>query len=390
MRRRNIVVAIVALLAIGGVLLISRWPEQVDRDQETVDKVAKPAPAPPPTPTEQPTTPAGPGKLTLVGRQVCKECHAENFELHAAHGHASTLALVRDLDVSEKFAGKTFDAGEPYGSYSYHTDEQGRLFATLPHKFGDEPFPLQYALGSGHNGMTFLTLMPKEGGGTAGLEHRVSLFGDGRLDISPGHEKKLPREGIEFFGNTILDAPLDKCVYCHTTSAKIINQEIVDLVANVNCEKCHGPGSEHVRLARASETPPPYSVGRDDWDTESEIQLCGDCHRLPKDISEKELREYPDLLARFQPIGLLRSKCYLESAGQLKCTTCHSPHQSVHLTSNAAQVQNCVNCHLQDSPAHVACPVSPAQGCIECHMPKLEQVNGLTFHDHWIRVREDQ
>ena len=28
---------------------------------------------------------------TFVGRQVCRECHAENFALHAQHGHALSL-----------------------------------------------------------------------------------------------------------------------------------------------------------------------------------------------------------------------------------------------------------------------------------------------------------
>jgi hypothetical protein len=322
-----------------------------------------------------------------VGKQVCKECHAENFQLHADHGHALTFAAVHDSDVGKQFAGKTFDAGEPYGSYTYHTDEQGYLFATLPHKFGDKPFPLQYALGSGHQGITLLTLVPDAELGTAGIEHRVSWYpAEDGLNISPGHSKKTPHADIEFFGDTARGEPLERCVYCHTTTATIANQDILDLLPGVNCEKCHGPGSEHVRQARASSTPPPYSVGRDDWDTESELQLCGDCHRMPKDVSVKELREYSQLLARFQPIGLLRSECYLESAGKLKCTTCHNPHQTIQATTNAEQVQNCVNCHLTDSETHVACPVSPTEGCIECHMPEMEQEHGLTFHDHWIRV----
>ena len=182
-----------------------------------------------------------------------------------------------------------------------------------------------------------------------------------------------------------------KCVYCHTTQGEIVDQEIVGLVPNVNCEKCHGPASEHVRLAGMMLIPPKFSVGRDDWDTESEIQLCGDCHRLPTTVSRKQLREYSDPLTRFQPVGLLRSKCFVESGGKLKCTTCHNPHQTVKAVSTEEHVQNCVNCHLEDSQSHVACPVSPTQGCIDCHMPAIEiEGLGTSFHDHWIRVRQDE
>ncbi len=109
---------------------------------------------------------------------------------------------------------------------------------------------------------------------------------------------------------------------------------------------------------------------------------------MPKDISPKELREYPNLLARFQPVGLLRSECYLESEGQLRCTTCHNPHMAFTAKPKTEYVQDCVNCHVEDSEGHIACPVSPTEGCIECHMPALEFEQGMIFHDHWIRVRE--
>jgi hypothetical protein len=333
-------------------------------------------------------------KATLVGRQVCKECHAENFELHSHHGHASTLARTAgDPDLVNKFAGRSFDAGEPYGTFTYHSDDEGRLFARLAHKFGDKPFPLQFALGSGHNGVTLVTLIPGAEGATAAIEHRVSWFSSpegGRLGISPGHPGKTPREEVEFFGDISRGEALQKCIFCHTTKAKIVGQDIVDVVPGVNCEKCHGAGSEHVRQARADPNPPPYSVGHADWDSESEFQLCGDCHRLPIFISRSELIEYPDLLARFQPVGLLRSRCYLESEGRLRCTTCHSPHATLKQTTMAEHVQTCIECHKEESEDHVACPVSPKQGCIECHMPPLLHEEGLKFHDHWIRVRADE
>lgn len=331
----------------------------------------------------------------LVGKAVCKECHQENFDLHSVHGHAHTFhVLNQSPEIIAKFAGKTFDGGERFGTYHYQAEfdpsqDSGvvqNLKATLPAVFGDEAFPLTYALGSGHNAYTLLTLITEENGETAALEHRASWYqSQDAINITPGHANKLPADGLELFGSISRGDSMEKCVDCHTTSAKIQNEQILDLIPSVNCEKCHGPGSEHVRLAREQSVPPPYSVGRDDWDAESEIQLCGDCHRLPKNISEKELREYPDLLARFQPIGMLRSRCYLESEGELRCTTCHGPHESLHQVSEERHIQNCLNCHT--APNHTLCPVSPREDCIRCHMPAMEQEQGLTFHDHWIRVR---
>lgn len=326
---------------------------------------------------------------TLVGRQVCRECHAENFALHAQHGHASTFHLVSQTDLAETFDGQSFDAGEPYGTYHYHAEGEGRLSVSLPERFEQDRFPLQYALGSGHHAQTMLTLTTAVDGQTEGIEHRVTCYSDGRLALTPGHANKTPHDALEYFGDSSRGEPLQRCIYCHTTSAKIVGETIVDLVSSINCEKCHGPGSEHVRAARLNPTsPPPYSVGEPSWDTESEFQLCGDCHRLPRSISEKEIRDYPKLLARFQPVGLLRSRCYLESDRELKCTTCHNPHQTIHAIERSEHEQHCITCHQPEVAEHVACPVSPATGCIECHMPAVELDEGLQFHDHYIRVHE--
>lgn len=327
---------------------------------------------------------------TYVGRQVCRECHAENFALHDQHGHAHTFRTASDPEVAEKFLGKTFDA-EGYGEYAYHANDAG-LFATIPDKFGDQAFALEYALGSGHLGITLLSLVPHPQKGTVAIEHRASWFSDGdRLALTPGQRDGEPQSPVECFGVMHQDRVMRKCVDCHTTTATVVNQRIEGLTANVNCEKCHGPGSEHVRQARNSKTPPSYSVGRADWDTESEIQLCGDCHRLPHTISRKELREYPDPLLRFQPIGMLKSKCFVASSGELKCTTCHNPHTSVQAVPRSEHIQTCIQCHVEDSDSHVACPVSPTSGCVDCHMPKISVAGlGGAFHDHWIRVREDE
>lgn len=328
-------------------------------------------------------------QATYVGRHVCRECHAENHRLHAQHGHASTFSAADRAEIAGKFVGKTFDAGEHLGTFSYQLGDDG-LVARLPDKI-EAPFPLQYALGSGHNAITLLSLIGDPEHGTVAIEHSATWYhNDDVLGSTPGQKPQIPQTVGQLFGDRQHGKVMERCVYCHTTTGRIVDQQIVDLTPNVNCEKCHGPASEHVRLARMSSNPPPFSVGRDDWDAEAEIQLCGDCHRLPRHMSLQELRDYPAKVVRFQPVGMLRSKCYLESDGQMTCTTCHDPHTPVTATSRADHEQRCIDCHLQDSPAHVACPVSPQQGCVDCHMPSPKFDHGIRFHDHWIRVREDQ
>jgi hypothetical protein len=327
---------------------------------------------------------------TLVGRHVCRECHEENYRLHQHSGHASTFATTRDSDLAKVFVGKTLDAGENYGQFAYDMAGDGLRVRRLSDST-QASFPLQYALGSGRNAVTLFTLIPDGEQRTAGIEHRVSWFrSHGEFGLTPGQVHHSPESEVDFFGHTVRGQEMHQCVRCHTTSGTIVGQEISGLIANVNCEKCHGAGSEHVRQARLSQTPPPFSVGHENWDLESELQLCGNCHRLPRHVSVRELREYPSEMLRFQPIGLLRSECYLESEGRLMCSTCHNPHMDSATKSNDSYVQDCRNCHLTDSDMHVACPVSPTEGCIECHMPAITFEQGMVFHDHWIRVRDNE
>ncbi|MGI9471659.1 MAG: cytochrome c3 family protein [Rubripirellula sp.] len=329
------------------------------------------------------------GQPTYVGRDVCRECHQENYDLHGQHGHAHTFAMASEPEVMSKFVGREFDYGDPYGRFIYEQDDDG-LVARLADEESD-PFRLEYALGSGHNAFTLLSLEPDDEKGTVACEHRASWFRSGdRLGRTPGQPLLEPESELEKFGMKHSDNVMQKCIYCHVTTGVVKDQQIVGLTANVNCEKCHGPASEHVRQARAMKNPPPFSVGESNWDSESEIHLCGDCHRLPEAISQKELRDYPRTLARFQPVGLLRSECFIQSNGKLRCTTCHNPHKTNREETEAEHVSNCIQCHQVETESHVSCPVSKTEGCIDCHMPKYEfESLGTGFHDHWIRVHPE-
>ncbi len=208
---------------------------------------------------------------TLVGRDVCGECHKDNFLLHANSGHASTFSTTGDSSFADKFNRKTVDTGEPYGLFSYFVDSNG-LFTKRHSDPRSKSFRLQFALGSGHNGVTLFSLIPDAADGTVGVEHRVSWFAhDDNLGLTPAQHDKIPTSDNEHYGVVLRGKQMQDCVSCHTTAGTIAAQVVQGLVPNVNCEKCHGPGSEHVRQARLSTSPSPFSVGHKDWDAESEI-----------------------------------------------------------------------------------------------------------------------
>ena len=325
----------------------------------------------------------------LVGRDRCAECHSEIAELHDLSGHSSTFSLTRDWDRKDEVCGVRKDCSFADGEYEYLCDELG-LAVGQQEQFGERLFPLDYAVGSGHHAVTFLTLLQEPNGETVGIEsHHTWFEADGELHVTPGQSDLEPLRDVEMFGRIFRGKLLEDCINCHTTSAVINGREIHDLVAGVQCERCHGPGSEHVAAADQGDDETAFGLMHRDWTAMDEVTMCGECHRMPAEIDAERLSRYPNSLVRFQPIGLLQSRCFTESSGELRCSTCHNPHAPASATSSEQQVQNCLNCH-GESADQTHCPVSPVDDCIRCHMPAIKILREISFHDHWIRIRSDE
>jgi predicted CXXCH cytochrome family protein len=198
------------------------------------------------------------------------------------------------------------------------------------------------------------------------------------------------------------------CDGCHSVDYNIRTKQVVEW--NVGCERCHGPGSEHVAhpsrgnvlnparmdYVRASDTciqchsqgrpltnpmegkyydwPVGYRVGlnlRDFWQLED--------HKL----GEQTFTHFPDGTAhknRMQGNDFVQSVMYRRG---ITCFSCHD----VHGTENYAQLRKpvnelCLDCHgpmslngpreatLEEHTHHKA--GSTGSQCVACHMPKIE------------------
>lgn len=316
-----------------------------------------------------------------VGTQSCATCHPLNAALHADSGHAHTFQLTKNSEIARQLDGQTFEDPERGTTFHYEFDDEG-LFVTIPEQFGESRFPLTYALGSGTHGVTFLSLIPHEDGQTVGVEHRATFYRELQgLGITLGQETlPPPGQDVENFGKLIAGHDLQRCVECHTTTARIEHQRIVNLRPGVGCESCHGPGKRHVQAVKDGAAD--LAIRRV-TSAESEIRLCGRCHRLPEMLNQTKLSRESKALVRLQPVGLLQSPCYRKSEGALRCTTCHDPHQQPS-TDHRHYERICLDCHT--APKSTACPVNPQTNCVQCHMPGIKLKESI-FHDHWIRVR---
>jgi predicted CXXCH cytochrome family protein len=266
---------------------------------------------------------------------------------------------------------------------------------------------VEYAFGSGHHATTFVNITDLVG--PAILEHRLTFYtSDGVLAMTPGQRADLQIPGVKPYGREWYSTAARKCFGCHSTQLSARGEPVIDeatMIPSVACERCHGPGRSHVEAARqgapAARLPMPFGAGG--WTAESQMTLCGTCHRHPSRARPSQIRADDPQLARFQPVGIMQSRCYRESGGTFSCTTCHDPHARAN--PDRGQYNSvCLQCHddggllrgrpppgaqpvARPLPAGADCPVSPRGACVDCHMPRVDAGQRVLYTDHWIRVR---
>jgi hypothetical protein len=249
---------------------------------------------------------------------------------------------------------------------------------------------VQFAFGSGHHATTFLTVTGQDP--TRAREQRLTYYAHrDALGITPGQESYDPATGTTELGRDLSAEFTYLCFACHTTITSgddLQKLDVATMMPNVTCERCHGPGQEHVTAAEreAMELSVPFGsrTGPARWTARSLMQMCGGCHRLPEMVSPDVIRPDNPELARFQPAAMLQSRCYKESQGRLHCLSCHDPHGPAS-KDQAAYERVCLDCH-GGAPGQAQCAVSPSDKCVGCHMPGRDAGQGVLFTDHWIRV----
>jgi predicted CXXCH cytochrome family protein len=188
-----------------------------------------------------------------------------------------------------------------------------------------------------------------------------------------------------------------------------------------NCERCHGPGSEHV--AHYSAAVPPKGLARDivlqtRLDAERNTMVCAQCHSF-RDIyalgfaaGENYYDYFLPILEATQPVdkdpaywpdgrtrrfsndafGLWQSECYLK--GGLTCTACHTAAHETEIERNPQLRPDanalCTRCHEgvgKTLTAHTHhAERSTGSSCVECHMPRTVQSIKAEIRDHSMSV----
>lgn len=222
-----------------------------------------------------------------------------------------------------------------------------------------------------------------------------------------------------------------QCAGCHNTGLQIektaaseFRTTYVEL--NIGCEKCHGPGSEHVRAGGGKKA----IVNPRNLPFERSLEVCGQCHSRgvsqPNGVHEfawddakntayvlgQPLRQYfsdkggrwgdPEAHSRQhhqQWLDYLKSKHY---GAQVRCFDCHDPHGgpgAFQLVKADYNNTLCLSCHAKDKrfatneairmhTKHNYAPETRGTSrCSACHMVKTaSSAEASDIHSHQFRL----
>lgn len=369
--------------------------------------------------------------VKYVGIEACKKCHIAIYERFIKTGMGKSF----DLASRQKSAAKMDKHTVIYDSYSdfyYHPfwDKDSLKILEFRLKNKDTVYKriekVNYIIGSGQHTNSHMY-------STNGYLRQMPLTfytQKSTWDLPPGFEN-----GFNTRFNRLIGL---ECMTCHNSFPNFVEgseNKYNALPNGINCERCHGPGSIHVREKMAGNIVDTSKyidytiVNPGKLSIDLQFDVCQRCHLqgnavLKNDHSfydYKPGKKLSDYVSVFLPKykgaedefimashadRLKMSKCFIKSfipaqsenslrpyKQSLTCVTCHNPHVSVRETGNELFNMACKNCH-NDKKALPLCSeklelrkLNNGDNCVKCHMPKSNTLDipHVTTTDHFIR-----
>ncbi len=370
-------------------------------------------PAKQPTPNAQGvSSPAG-----FLGPESCRDCHSAHVDSCADTAHYRTFRLPTPDSLPDSFQPQKNVLVTSVSELSFHMNRRGdEYFQDLRIQRNDQTYVhsrrIDYVTGSAKYGQTFLYVENQ-----CFYELPVSHFTDlGEWVNSPGYV-----DGVANFARPISS----RCLECHTTwfrqDGKPFNRfNDEGAVFGITCEKCHGPGQEHIDYHRRNPaaTEPAQIINPGHLSRDLSIDLCSLCHSGVGEAVKPAFSFRPgDKLTDFvtippdsesgpggvhsanQQARMALSKCFQQSS-DMQCTTCHNPHHQERGNAKLF-IERCFKCHESGDCRIVRETGAAAESrCIDCHMPsradsqmpmqKEKETFRPMLRDHLIDIWDDK
>lgn len=352
---------------------------------------------------------SAPGRQEFAGDGACHTCHLDIAESYLRTAHHLTSRLPSSESIAGSFAAgnnllKTSNPGLYFQMESRLDGFYQTAMLSLAQGSSSHSEKIDIVIGSGRFGQTYLYWKENRL-----FQLPVSYWIDPAGWVnSPGYH-----DGIAKF-----DRPVPpRCLECHATFAQYIpggvgenRYEPSSVQLGISCERCHGPGSAHVKAMTAAQAIGGQIVNPAKLARDRQIEVCAECHSgrrqpllpsfsyipgAPLDHYLQAAYSSTKVDVHGNQFGLLQlSRCFREST-TMTCITCHNVHQ---VQRDAASFSSrCLQCHRPD-----ACSLFPkfgekiVAGCVNCHMP-VQQSNLIISNSngkqarpflrtHWIKI----
>jgi len=347
-----------------------------------------------------------------VADSACASCHQAKYASYQGVGMGQSMRRPRADVLIEDFRNARF-FHKPSQSWFEMVWKDGRLLFRRwqidagGRRVNEIEQQVDWIVGSGHRSRVYLYRTPS--GGLFQLP--VAWYSQERAwGMAPGYDR-ADHDGLT-------RSVRRECLFCHnaypenTPDSHWSPQRFpAAMPEGTGCQRCHGPGADHVNLAsagapnarvRAAIVNPARlpRTRRDD--------VCFQCHLQPAvamigprrfergDFSFRPGEALSDYMLhvdiddpgrsrdqRFEinhhAYRLRQSLCYIK--GGITCSTCHDPHQPLKKDPRLAGIVTiCLGCHTR----HTA-----SNDCVRCHMPsrRAQDVVHVVMTDHKIQRR---
>jgi predicted CXXCH cytochrome family protein len=365
------------------------------------------------------TAGAAPG---YVDDHACASCHTDVARTYKRKGMARAFFRPRPETDIEDFSAPPFYHAASRQSFQIVRDGERLVFrrwqtdeeARPVHVFETE---VDWILGSGGHSRTYLYRAP----GGEMFQLPLAWYSQTRKwGMAPGYDRP-DHDGV-------LRQVRRECLFCHDAYPEVPAGSDAhnaphlfpaSLPEGLGCQRCHGPGAEHVWLASGGMVPAPeiraaiFNPGR--LPPKRRDEVCLGCHFQPSvilpglrrfgrgdfsfragepldgylvqvDVEEDGRRPDERFEINHHAWRLRQSRCYLESGGGVGCLSCHDPHRVLPAERMKARVKGvCLGCHTQVAAGHAA--HAAKDDCASCHMPKrrTQDVVQVVMTDHRIQ-----